>query len=178
MQTKKSEALVIAEWPNGLDSLVYKEIDDKVAVIQEAIRGIRDLRMKYNKPPSEKLEASIDAPKGLAEILNSNRELVCQLAGLKKFDTAEKIAKPKNAAAIISGQMQIYLHQAVDIEAERQRLEKQKQQLEQAKKGLEGKLANDNFIAQGQAGSCGADEGKIQGADRAVCGGREASVAA
>ena len=44
--------------------------------------------------------------------------------------------------------MQIYLHQAVDIEAERQRLEKQKQQLEQAKKGLEGKLANDNFIAK------------------------------
>ena len=69
LQTKKSEALVIAEWPNGLDSLVYKEIDDKVAVIQEAIRGIRDLRTKYNKQPSEKLEASVDAPKELAEIL-------------------------------------------------------------------------------------------------------------
>lgn len=148
VQTKKADALVIAEWPNDLDSLVYKEVEDKVAVIQEAIRGIRDLRMKYNKQPSEKLEASIDAPKEPAEVLNKNAGLICQLAGLKKFDASEKIEKPKNAAAIIAGQMQIYLHQAVDIEAERLRLEKQKQQLEQAKKGLEGKLANDNFVSR------------------------------
>jgi len=145
---KRADALVIAEWPNGLDSLVYKEINDKVAIIQDAIRGIRDLRTQYNKPPSEKLEASADAPKEISDILNKHAGLICQLAGLKKFSASEKIIKPKNAAAIISGQMQIYLHEAVDVQAERQRLEKQKQQLEQAKKGLEAKLANDSFISR------------------------------
>jgi len=148
LATKNCEAMVIAEWPNSLDSLAYKENDEKVANIQEAVRGIRDLRTQYSKQPSEKLEASADAPKELADILNANAGLICQLAGLKKFSVSEKNGKPKDAAAIISGQMQIYLHQAVDVEAERQRLEKQKQQLEQAKKGLEVKLANNNFISR------------------------------
>ena len=148
VHAKKSEALVIAEWPNGLDSLANKEIDSQIALVQEAISNIRDLRTKYNKQPSEKLEVSVNAPKELVKILNGNRALICQLAGLKEFAASEKGGKPKDSAAIIAGQMQIYLHHAVDVEAERQRLEKQKQQLEQAKKAVEAKLANDNFITR------------------------------
>ena len=36
----------------------------------------------------------------------------------------------------------------IDPEAERARLEKQKQEIEQAKKAVEGKLANANFVAK------------------------------
>lgn len=80
--------------------------------------------------------------------MNSNTELVCQLAGLEEFTAAEGIEKPTNAAATIVEQMQIYLHDAIDHVAERRRLEKQKEQLDKARNALEAKLANKNFITR------------------------------
>jgi valyl-tRNA synthetase len=40
------------------------------------------------------------------------------------------------------------VHDVIDPEAERARLTKQKQEIEQAKKGVESKLANENFVAR------------------------------
>ena len=38
------------------------------------------------------------------------------------------------------------MHDVIDLEAERARLEKQKQEIEQAKTAVESKLANENFV--------------------------------
>ena len=56
------------------------------------------------------------------------------------------VEKPKNAATAIVDDMQIFVHDVVDPEAERKRLTKQKQEIEGAKKAVEGKLANRNFV--------------------------------
>ncbi len=52
---------------------------------------------------------------------------------------------------MIIDQTQIYLHEAIDIEAEKQRLEKQKEQLEKAKKAVEARLANENFVSKAKS---------------------------
>ena len=92
------------------------------------------------------MKASAKAPQEIADILNQNTDLICQLANLQQFDASLKIKKPKNAAATIVEQMQLYLHDAIDPEAERKRLEKQKEQVETALKPLQAKLNNKNFI--------------------------------
>jgi valyl-tRNA synthetase len=145
-ESKEAKALVIAQWPEGLDSIVDAEAEGQIATVQSVIRVIRDIRSKYNKQPSEKLVASAYSPQGIAGVLNANSGLICQLAGLKEFEASHTSEKPQNAAAVIVDQMQIYLHEAIDIEAEKQRLEKQKEQIEKAKKAVEAKLANENFV--------------------------------
>ncbi len=147
-ESKEAKALVIAQWPEGLDSMVDVEAEEQIPIVQTVIRVIRDIRSKYSKQPSEKLAASANAPQEIAEVLNANSGLVCQLAGLKEFEASHISQKPQNAAAMIVDQMQIYLHEAIDIEAEKQRLEKQKEQLEKAKKAVEAKLANENFVSK------------------------------
>ena len=67
---------------------------------------------------------------------------------LKEFTAAEALEKPENAAAIIHDDMQIYIHDVIDPEAERLRLEKQKDKIEKAKKGVEAKLSNENFVSK------------------------------
>ena len=52
------------------------------------------------------------------------------------------------AAAIIVDEIQIYVHDAVDKEAERKRLEKQKEFIEKGIKPLAGKLGNENFTSR------------------------------
>jgi valyl-tRNA synthetase len=81
-------------------------------------------------------------------VLTANRGLICQLAGLGDLHIAENLTKPNNAATVIVEGMQIYVHNVIDPQAERARLEKQRQEIEQALKPVEGKLANANFVAK------------------------------
>ena len=112
------------------------------------VRAIRDIRSKYNIAPSVKLKASAGAPQAIADVLAAGGDLVCQLAGLESFQAAEGLAKPNNAATTIVEDTHVYVHDVIDPEAERARLAKQKQDIEQAKKGVESKLANENFVAR------------------------------
>ena len=159
--TEKSAALVIAVWPKIINSLIDTDAEKQIEITQAAIRAIRDLRSQYNKAPSEKLTASANSPQDVADILNQNSGLICHLAGLKEFSASKANAKPKNAAATIVEQMQIYLHEAIDPGAEHSRLEKQKEQLEKLKSGIEAKLENPNFVNKARADVVEQTRGKL-----------------
>ncbi|MCX5634690.1 MAG: valine--tRNA ligase [Planctomycetota bacterium] len=159
--SEKSAALVIALWPKKIDSLIDTNAEKQIDITQAAVRAIRDLRSQYNKVPSEKLTASANSPQDVADILNQNAGLICHLAGLKEFSASRANAKPKNAAATIVEQMQIYLHEAIDPQAEHSRLEKQKEQLEKLKSGIEAKLENPNFVNKARADVVEQTRGKL-----------------
>jgi len=147
-EAKNAGALVIAEWPPIIDSLRDTDAEKQIDVIQTAIRTIRDIRSNRNISPKEQLVVSVKSRQEVVEILNRNEGLVSQLAGIEEFNAGTDILKPENAAVSIAGVMEIYVHEAIDPEAEQRRFEKQKQQLEKAKSGIEAKLANENFIAR------------------------------
>jgi valyl-tRNA synthetase len=143
-----AKALVAADWPKRIDALINEQIERQIDNIQTVVRCVRDIRSRCNIPPSSKLVVSVNAPQDLSGILNADAGLLCQLANLKEFSASLSASKPKNAAAAIAGQMQIYVHDAIDVAAERKRLTKQKEQIEGAKKGVEAKLNNENFISR------------------------------
>ena len=145
-EAKNSNALVVADWPQKLDFLRDADAEKQITIIQDIVRMIRDIRSKYNKPPGEMLKASAKSQREISDILNRNAELIEQLAGLREFQAATATAKPANAAVTVVGAMEVYVHDMIDTQAERLRLEKQKQQLEQAKKTVEAKLADENFL--------------------------------
>ncbi|MEE9370754.1 MAG: hypothetical protein V3W45_04705, partial [Sedimentisphaerales bacterium] len=56
--------------------------------------------------------------------------------------------KPRNAATAIVDDVQLYVHDVIDVEAERCRLEKQKRETENAIKPVQSKLNNEDFITK------------------------------
>jgi valyl-tRNA synthetase len=147
-ETKNAGALVIAEWPRTIDSMRNTDAEKQIDIIQAVIRSIRDIRSERNISPKERLVVSVKSQPDMVEVLNQDTELVGQLAGVKEFNAGTDIEKPDNAAVSIAGDMEIYVHQAIDPEAEQRRLEKQKQQIEKAKQSVESKLANENFVTK------------------------------
>jgi len=145
-ETKESNALIIAAWPDGLDSLVAEDIEEQIATIQSVVRPIRDTRSKYNIAPSKRLTVSVDSPPGAAGTLNENSDLISNLAVLDMFTSAGGIAKPANSAVSVVGDMQIYVHGVIDPELERAKYTKQKKQIDSAIKPILAKLNNENFI--------------------------------
>jgi valyl-tRNA synthetase len=145
---KGSEALVVAEWPQAIDSMLNEEAERHVDIIQTVVRTIREIRNNRNIPPKEALVVSVKSQQEIVNILNHNAELISQSAGVIEFRAGTDVEKPANAAAAIADSAEIYVHDAIDPEAESRRFEKQKQQIEKAKEAVEGKLANDNFVAK------------------------------
>jgi valyl-tRNA synthetase len=145
-EARNADALVVADWPQRLDSLRNADAEKQIAIVQDIVRTIRDIRNKYNKPPGEMLRASAKSQQEISDVLNRNAELIEQLAGLKGFQAATTIAKPSGAAVAVVSDTEVYVHDIIDIQAERRRLEKQKQRLEQTKKATEAKLADENFL--------------------------------
>jgi valyl-tRNA synthetase len=145
-ETGKTEALVISAWPDKIDALKNDNAEANIKCVQMVTRTLRDLRSKYNIAPSKKMDASVSTGAEVSTVLNENSALIMQLANLKSLDAQQGLEKPDNAAASIVEQMQIYLHDAIDVEAELKRLTKQKEETLKAKKGTETKLANKNFV--------------------------------
>ncbi|TFG50443.1 MAG: valine--tRNA ligase, partial [Candidatus Brocadiia bacterium] len=64
------------------------------------------------------------------------------------FTAGADLQKPANAATSIVDDIQVYVHDVIDPQAERQRLEKQKEQIESGLKPLQAKLGNENFVSR------------------------------
>jgi len=143
-----SDALIVAGWPDKIDSLRDCDIEEEISIVQTLIRSIREIRNKYAIAPGKKLTASATAPADVSGILNDNMDLICTLAGLDKFSAAADIEKPKTAAAVIIDQMQLFVHGVIDPEAERKRLEKQRKQILGFIKSSQAKLSNENFVTK------------------------------
>ncbi len=144
---QETKALVVARWPEGLDSLTDDHAEKQIDLVQSAIRTIRDIKSQRNMPPSKIPVVSAKSQQQTVQILNTNVDLIQQLAGVKGFKAGLALVKPANAAiSIMEDATEIYVHDAVDVQAERAKLEKQKQQVEKAKEAVEAKLSNENFV--------------------------------
>jgi valyl-tRNA synthetase len=145
-QPKQSDVLAMSSWPELPEKLKDQATETAVEKIQLVIKSLREIRNKYGISPKEQMKASVNAPESISKILDENSELICQLANIEKFSASSEIQKPEKAAASIAGQMQIYLHNAIDPQAEIKRLNKQKEKILKGKKSAEGKLSNENFV--------------------------------
>jgi valyl-tRNA synthetase len=147
-EAKKSEVLVVAEWPKQLNSLVNEDVERQIEIIQSPVRAFRDIKNKYNIPNSEMVSASASVPAETVSLLKTNADLICQMAGLKEFNPGTDIPKPSKAAVSLVEGMSFYVHNVIDPDAERRKLEKQKDEIEKARKAVETKLNNENFVAK------------------------------
>ncbi|MHC4172843.1 MAG: valine--tRNA ligase [Planctomycetota bacterium] len=148
-EAKEAEALVVAQWPDGLGSCVNnEEVEKKISIVQTPVRAYRDIKNKYNIPHSVMASTSADVPAEVVASLSENADLICHMAGLKEFTPGFNIPKPTKAAISVVDGMSFYMHDVIDIGAERLRLEKQKEQFEKAKEAVEAKLANEDFVTK------------------------------
>jgi valyl-tRNA synthetase len=143
-----SKSLVVARWPKVPESLVNEDIEKQISLVQIPVRAYRDLKNKYGLPNSTLVSASANVSAEVVDVLAANSDLICQLAYLNEFKVGTDLQKPPKAAVSVMEGMSFYMHDTVDLQAERKRFEKQRQEIEKAKKAVEAKLANPDFISK------------------------------
>ena len=142
------DALIVAKFPEPRNPEGWEE--SKVAdfeLIQDIVRSIRNLRAEKNVAPNKKIAASISAG-GKIDLLKDQARVIASLAGLDQslFTIEPSLSeKPKDAAALVVGSIEIYLPLAgmVDLTNEKARLEKELKEADSHIQRLETLLGSD-----------------------------------
>ncbi len=143
-----ADSIMVTPWPELIDNCIDEQTEQQIETIQGVIRSIRDIRSQYNIPPSKPLICSAAAPEAVCAMLNSNTVLIQKQAFLESLTVEAGLEKPEDAAVIMIDDIKLFVHDAVDKDAERLRLQKQKEFIEKGIKPLAGKLSNENFTSR------------------------------
>ncbi|UCH45782.1 MAG: valine--tRNA ligase [Nitrospiraceae bacterium] len=146
--TKDVESICIRKYPTAENGIENKEAEQKMAVVMDAITGIRSIRGELNISPSVELKALIRAHDSADLILNENVAYINTLARTKDIVIGKDIEPPRDAAADVKPAMEIFvpLKGLIDVEAEISRLTKDLKKTEDEIAFLEKKLKNENFV--------------------------------
>ena len=127
------------------------EAEEKMGLLMEVTRAIRNLRAENQVEPGRRIDAILLASPGAKKVLEENRLYLEVLAGLGQLAIQpEGSAKPAQAVTAVVSGVEVYLPLAglVDLEKEKERLEKELAGLAEEKSRLEQKLANTQFLAK------------------------------
>jgi valyl-tRNA synthetase len=143
-----SELLIHALFPpaDGWAGLDNEEIIGVFKDLQNATRGVRDLRSRCNVSPKQRVTVTISAPSDHAESLRGQAHIIQEMAGIESLTVVTEAIRPKNAATTLVGGLRIIVHDVSDDEAERKRVERELANVNKQIAGKESKLANEKFV--------------------------------
>ncbi|HOA32737.1 MAG TPA: class I tRNA ligase family protein, partial [Clostridia bacterium] len=145
----ESESIMISDWPEFDESLVFAEDEEKVNIIIKAIRSIRNIRTEMNIPPSRKAGIIFVTDENKFELLQDSESLFNRLASANGIKTtSDRSTIPENSATAVVPGIEIFipLEELIDYEKEIERLENELKHLQDELDRVNKKLANENFV--------------------------------
>ncbi|RME44030.1 MAG: valine--tRNA ligase, partial [Chloroflexi bacterium] len=148
------EALIIARWPEA--GRRDADAERQMALIQELVRGIRNVRAEYDVDPGRRIAAIISAD-AQAELLREHAAILTTLARIDETQLdiqADRVEPPPQSASVVVGEgVQAYLPLAgmIDLDRERERLASAIEGVRAEIAKAEGLLANEQFTSKAPA---------------------------
>lgn len=142
------EALIIAKWPESNAQYISDEAEAEMNLLMDMVRAIREIRTEYKVGPGKRISAIIAPGKQRANI-EQYAYVFARLCNVEKVDLLDdKASAPENSASSVVSDTTIYLplEGMLDTEKECARLTKEQEKTSGAIKGIESKLANENFV--------------------------------
>jgi valyl-tRNA synthetase len=151
-------ALIRAVWPDATAWSRAAEVEDELTALQNVIRGLRDTlawinttRSAARQPAIGKLpRAVIRAAGQIAVGLVSQQAVMCRLGRCEALEIGADVDKPAESATKVFPGVEIFvpIKGLADLDVERKRLAKERDELAGHIRGLQGKLANADFVAK------------------------------
>ncbi len=145
-----ASALIIAQWPVATTLMADEDAEQRFGLVQEVITRIRDARNQMNVEPSRRIPVimAVGELQGMFEAQAPLLEFLARTEKPQLYSELEQ--KPEQAMSLLAGNVEIYLPLAgmLDLGKELERLDKEIAQAQQDILRLQGKLANENFVAR------------------------------
>ena len=159
------EVLMLSKWPKLREKLAFDKEEEIFEKVKNAIVGIRNIRANMNIHPSKKSEIIFVTEKYKDEIICA-QELILKLAlGDKLIVQKDKSNIPENAVSILADDISVYmpLEGLINIEEEKERLQKEIEKLEKEVIRGEKMLTNPGFISKAPESKINEEKTKLAG---------------
>jgi valyl-tRNA synthetase len=148
-----ARSIMVMRWPT--ESGQYDAAaEDHFGRVQEAIRGIRNVRSEYDVPAARRIAAHFSAGE-FASLVADNLPVITMLARLEPASVrvGAELAAPGKAATLAVAGMTIYLPLAdlIDLAAERKRIQAEIDNVDKQVQRIESTLANAGFVDKAPA---------------------------
>lgn len=144
----EGEALIISKYPEFKESLFFEIEKEKVELIMETIKAIRNRRSEMNVPPSKKAKIYIETE--CVDDFNDLALFIEKLAYGEKVIIGERFENINDAVTIILPKAKVYIpmDELIDKNEELQRLKKSLETAEKEFKLASSKLSNEGFMSK------------------------------
>ena len=150
----EGEMCINAEWPKQNADELNPDANNAMGLIQQLVSGMRNIKNKMSIPPKQEITALLDIPDvEMAKTISDHAGYFAQLAKVTSLTVGQGIEKPKASAAMVVGANSGFIPLAglIDLDVERERLQKNISQKEGFLKGIRKKLGNERFMANAPA---------------------------
>ena len=153
----------IARWPDYPAEWVSADVEARFARMQDLVRGVREVRNRYQVEPKHRLDVAVRCGPEIAADFNELARFVGPLAGVGGFVAGPDVGKPKQAGTVVRPDFEAYVSLAglIDPAAERKRLDKQIADITKQLGGMRAKLGNASYVANAPAEVVAETRGKV-----------------
>ena len=156
---EEEESIMVSKWPEYTEEWNFKEAEEAVETIKEAVRGIRNVRTEMNVPPSKKAKVYVvsqnDKVTGIFEHSKVFFQTLAYASEVVTQNSKDGIGEDAVSAVIPEAVIYMPFAELVDIEKEIERLKKEEERLTKELARVNGMLNNEKFVSK-------APEAKIQ----------------
>ncbi|MCP4632038.1 MAG: valine--tRNA ligase [candidate division Zixibacteria bacterium] len=148
---REHQSLSVTPWLKIPRAFINSGLEEKMELIQELVGAIRNVRAEMNVPPGKKADVIIKATdKKISGWIKDSAEYVKLLANVETLTIDSEALKPlQSASCVIKGaEIFIPLSDLIDVELEKNRLQKELEKVNTLLEKSNRKLANDDFVAK------------------------------
>jgi valyl-tRNA synthetase len=148
-ERKSSHSISIKSFPEFDKTMINDEAEKEIEFVQDVVTAIRNIRGEMNIPPSKAINLYLKTDKLTAD----QQRYIKSLVRVEELFVDTEIEKPKaSASAVVKGcDVFIPLEGLIDVELEKNRIEKEIGRLEGLLNGVTKKLSNANFVDKAPA---------------------------
>jgi valyl-tRNA synthetase len=146
------KSIALAPYPQGDESQVSVEAEQQMAILQDVIVSVRNIRAEIKVEPKLKLNIEIFCDAALQSMIRQNLSAIERLAnvGEVKF-VSESLAKATNSRSTAQFDIRVDYERKIDVAAERERLTKEIEKFEREQANAQRQLGNQGFLSKAPA---------------------------
>ena len=143
----RPEDLIVAPWPEALDSWIDEDAEYGFAAFQSLIVETRRLRKEYGVGEGQRVAIHVvGGPEGFGATIAAQSAVMDQLARVDRIETDAGSGVGANAVLPNGAELFLPLEGVIDVERERARMEGEIEKLEGMLKGVRARLSNEKFV--------------------------------
>jgi valyl-tRNA synthetase len=145
--------LILGAWPTGLDGLIDVDATAELDWLIRLVTEIRSVRSEMNVPPGAKITLLTQGTSAATDArLAAHDEVLKRVARLEAVYKVDGTPPAGSIQTVVDeATLVLPLADVIDIAQERARLQKNLEKIEKEIKSIEGRLANEKFMAKAPA---------------------------